>query len=122
MCGRYTHKYAWKQLHRLLNLISPPIEFPERYNVTPAQNAPIVRVGTVEGHAKPGRRVDFLRWGFAPSWSQAIKGKLVNCATAEGVATKPMFRASCRTRRCVVPVTAIRVAGIVLHRQCNGMA
>jgi putative SOS response-associated peptidase YedK len=114
MCGRYTHLYTWKQLHRLMGLTTPmPTEdhqLPLRYNVAPTQLAPVVREdpnGT--------RRVDLLRWGLIPSWVKqeelaSVKGvgewgaKTIN-ARAESAATSPVFRGALRKRRCLVPVS-----------------
>ena len=46
-----------------------------------------------------------LRWGLIPNWTKEISPKLkpIN-ATAEGVATAPMFRDAYARRRCIVPV------------------
>lgn len=106
MCGRYTHKYTWKQLHKLLQLTTPPIEFAERYNVSPTQDAPVVRRGGAEGRSEKGRRLDMLRWGLIPSWAkdETFGNKAIN-ARAETVATSGAFRDSWRRRRCLVPVS-----------------
>lgn len=107
MCGRFTHKYTWKQLHRLLNLVSPPFEFMQRFNVAPTQRAPVVREDVSEDRdTKPGRRVDLLRWGLIPSWAkdESFGAKTIN-ARAETVATSQVFRDSFKRRRCLVPVS-----------------
>lgn len=100
MCGRYTHLYTWKQLHRLMTLTSPAMELPLNPNVSPTQAAPVVRG---EGG---GRVLSMLRWGFVPSWSAEGPGRapLIN-ARAEGLEAKPTFRDSLRRRRCVVPIS-----------------
>jgi putative SOS response-associated peptidase YedK len=100
MCGRYTHLFQWRQLHRLMTLVSPPWEFSPRYNVAPTQSAPVVR-------AEPaGRRVDPMRWGLIPSWASdvSIGSRLIN-ARAETIAEKPAFRSAFKSRRCLVPVS-----------------
>lgn len=101
MCGRYTHLFLWRELHRLMTLVSPPWEFPRRYNVAPTQDAPVIRAA--EGS---GRRVDPLRWGLIPSWASdvSIGSRLIN-ARAETIAEKPAFRSAFKARRCLVPVS-----------------
>lgn len=103
MCGRFTHRYTWQQLHRLLSLTSPPAELPFRYNVAPMQKAPVVRM---ESGSMPGRSAAVLQWGLVPSWAEnpSIGSSLIN-ARAETAATKPAFLAAFRQRRCVVPVS-----------------
>ncbi len=110
MCGRFTHLFKWRQLHRLMLLTSPPWEFPRRYNVAPTQNAPVVRAdpsnGGASGSESGGRRVDMLRWGLIPWWADdpSIGGRLIN-ARAETVHEKPAFRSAFKSRRCLVPVS-----------------
>jgi putative SOS response-associated peptidase YedK len=102
MCGRYTYRYTWKQLHKLLDLLDwPKVELRPRYNVAPTQDAPIVRV------ASDGRREGvMMRWGFTPSWaSDPIGGNLPINARAETIGTSPLFRDSFARRRCLVPMT-----------------
>jgi putative SOS response-associated peptidase YedK len=115
MCGRYTHLYTWKQLHRLMGLTTPsPAEDQQlalRYNLAPTQSAPVVREG-----ASGARRVDMLRWGLIPSWVKpeelaSARGgvgewsaKTIN-ARSESAAASPVFRGALRARRCLVPVS-----------------
>ncbi|MBL8964833.1 MAG: SOS response-associated peptidase [Phycisphaeraceae bacterium] len=101
MCGRFTHLYTWRQLHRLLNLTTPPIEWPPRYNVAPSQVAPIVR-----DLDDDQREVALLRWGLVPPWADDLKfGFRTINARAETVATAPAFRSAFQRRRCIVPVS-----------------
>lgn len=107
VCGRYTHLYKWKQLHRLLTLTTTPIEFKDRYNVAPTQDAPVVRqIADDDRGAGGGHGVSMLRWGLVPSWAKDVKigASLIN-ARAETVATKPAFRSAFVRRRCIVPVS-----------------
>lgn len=103
MCGRFTHRYSWEQLRRLLSLTSPPLALSLRYNVAPMQRTPVVRV---EAGGSLGRSVAILQWGLVPSWAEdrSIGNSLIN-ARAETVAVKPSFRSAFRQKRCVVPVS-----------------
>jgi len=101
MCGRFTYRFTWKQLHRLLQLVDwPNEELRPRYNVAPTQTAPIVRA------SEAGRVGAMLRWGLVPFWAEDpnIGQKMIN-ARAESVATKPAFRSAFARRRCLVPVS-----------------
>lgn len=100
MCGRFTHRFTWAQIHRLLTLSAPALPLKDSFNVAPTQFAPVIRV------CPEGRSLDLLRWGLIPSWARdpAIGNSLIN-ARAESVATKPAFRAAFRARRCLVPAS-----------------
>lgn len=80
------------------------------YNVAPT--TPIATV--VSRHAapddKPTRRVRLMRWGLVPPWAKAgpdgapeTRLLLIN-ARADKATTAPAFRASARTKRCLVPM------------------
>jgi len=107
MCGRYTHKFTWKEIHRLLSLTTPELQFEHSYNVAPTQRAPVVR------DLEMGRGIELAVWGLKPAWSDG-KVAPIN-ARAENVATSPMFRSAFTSRRCVVPVSGFyewrRVSG-----------
>lgn len=101
MCGRITRRLTWRQLHQLLDLMSWTDPEPgERYNVAPTQAAPIVRAGV------NGREGVMMRWGLIPAWAgSADAGPRNFNARSETVASKPSFRDSFRTRRCLTPVS-----------------
>jgi putative SOS response-associated peptidase YedK len=103
MCGRFTHRYSWAELHALMRLWTgaAPIAVEPRYNVAPTQTAPVVRVD------EAGHRVAVaLRWGLVPFWADdpAIGSRLIN-ARSEEAAGKPSFRAAFKARRCLVPMS-----------------
>lgn len=104
MCGRFTNKFFWHELHRLLELTTLAVHLPIRYNIAPTQTAPIVRSDDRPG-AGP-RSLAFVRWGLVPSWAKDIKvgSSLIN-ARAEGIESKPSFRSAFKRRRCLVPVS-----------------
>ena len=98
MCGRFTQRLSWAELHELMDLIGAPLNLQPRYNAAPSQNVAAVR------DTAHGRRLSMLRWGLIPSWARdpAIGHKLIN-ARAETAAEKPSFRAALRHRRCLIP-------------------
>ncbi len=98
MCGRFTQRFSWRELHELLDLIGTPANLAPRYNVAPGQQVATVR--TEDG----GRRLARLRWGLIPPWANEpnIGYRLIN-ARSETVRTKPSFRSAWRSRRCLIP-------------------
>ena len=100
MCGRFTQRYSWREVHAFLNLQGPARNLRPRYNVSPSQEVAAVRAGE-DGR----RRLSMLRWGLIPGWAKdpRIGYKLIN-ARSETASVKPSFRAAFRARRCLVPV------------------
>ena len=98
MCGRFTQRLSWRELHELLGLIGPAQNVRPRYNVAPGQTIAAVRL------SDGGRSLSMLRWGLIPVWAKepTIGYKLIN-ARAETVHEKPSFRAAFRARRCLIP-------------------
>ncbi len=102
MCGRFTYKYTWKQIHRLYNIHNLlQLELEElraSFNASPGQVAPVIRTDD------QGRRAEWMRWGLTPSWSKDGKPGPIN-AKSETLAVNGMFRAAFAKRRCIVPVS-----------------
>ena len=105
MCGRITQKSNPKVLGlRIATLVEPLYASAEpapRFNGAPGQQHWVIRQ-----HPETGERhLDRLWWGLIPNWIKEPKPKLkpIN-ATAERVASAPMFRAAYAKRRCIVPV------------------
>ena len=98
MCGRFTQRLSWRELHELMSLIGPAQNLRPRYNVAPAQSIAAVRAGA------EGRTLSMLRWGLIPAWAKEpnIGYRLIN-ARAETAHEKPSFRAAFRARRCLIP-------------------
>ena len=63
MCGRFTQRMTWRELHERLGLIGPAQNVRPRYNVAPAQSIAAVRAGAA------GRTLSMLRWGLIPAWA-----------------------------------------------------
>ena len=98
MCGRFTQRLSWRELHELMSLLGPAQNLRPRYNVAPAQAIAAVRAGPA------GRTLSMLRWGLIPAWAKEpdIGYRLIN-ARAETAHEKPSFRAAFRARRCLIP-------------------
>jgi putative SOS response-associated peptidase YedK len=104
MCGRFTAKLTWRQLHDLYEIDAPESardELKPRYNIAPTQTVPVVRLNSA------GRReLALLRWGLIPFWANDAKiaHRTIN-ARAETIATAPAFREAFRNRRCLIPAS-----------------
>ncbi len=98
MCGRFTQRFSWREVHAFLSLIGPAANLRPRYNLAPSQSAAVVRSDAA------GLQLSMLRWGLIPAWARdhRIGNKLIN-ARAETAAVKPSFRAAFSQRRCLVP-------------------
>lgn len=101
MCGRMANTLPPDAMARLFDA-APDNDLPPapRFNICPTQSVAVV---TAEA---TGRRYRAMRWGFLPTWYQSpTDGPLLINARAETIAEKPAFRAACRERRCLVPVS-----------------
>ncbi len=98
MCGRFTQRFSWREVHDFLDVVGPEVELAPRYNVAPGQALAAVR--SEDG----ARRLSMLRWGLIPSWTRSATAarRPIN-ARAETAASKPMFRGAFRARRCLIP-------------------
>ena len=101
MCGRFTQKLTWRELHELYRLLldAPPDNMRPRWNGAPTQDFAVCRLGR-DG----ARRIARLRWGLVPFWAKDLKigARLIN-ARAETAHGKPAFRSAFKSRRCLVP-------------------
>ena len=102
MCGRITQKSNPKVLGlKIASLVEPLFEAPPRYNGAPSQEHWVIRQ-----HPETGARtLDRLTWGLIPGWIKEASPRVkpIN-ATAERVATAPMFRRAYAKRRCILPI------------------
>jgi putative SOS response-associated peptidase YedK len=98
MCGRYTLAAEPEAVAEVFG-VAVPATLPKRFNIAPSQ--PVLAVRTQPGGEQ--RELVALRWGLVPSWADdpTIGNRLTN-ARSETVATKPAFRSSCRSRRCLI--------------------
>lgn len=86
MCGRFTNRLTWREIHNLYGLtagVDPG--WRPRYNGAPTQRFPVLRLG-----ADGRREIAVLRWGLIPFWAKDEK-IAYNCINARGeeVAAKP---------------------------------
>jgi putative SOS response-associated peptidase YedK len=81
------------------------------YNVAPTTTITTVVRRHEEPDDDPTRRVRLMRWGLVPPWVKAgsdgapeFKGPQLINARADKVTTSPAFRASAKSKRCLVPM------------------
>jgi putative SOS response-associated peptidase YedK len=99
MCARYTLIATLRELQSAFELFDLPAELDPYYNIAPSSWVPIIiREPNAQRHYR------FMRWGLVPGWAHDDKSGPIN-ARAETVAEKPMFKASLRRKRCLVPAT-----------------
>ena len=62
MCGRFTYRYTWSEIHALYRLTTPPANLQPRYNICPTTTINTVIVEDGHNGLVP------MRWGLIPSW------------------------------------------------------
>jgi len=100
MCGRFALTASSEEIAELFE-VSPPVEFPPRYNIAPAQPILVVSPGATDQ-----RQTSLVRWGLVPHW---VKNPddfgLLHNARAETAAWKASFKTAMRHRRVLVPAS-----------------
>lgn len=103
MCGRYTLRHSWRQLHDLYRLTVDMDPVPDgaepRYNAAPSQLLPIV------GERGARRSVILSRWGMIPPWAEGPGDSKISTinARAENLETSKLYGPCWQGRRCLVP-------------------
>lgn len=99
MCGRYTIVSPVEAIQSIFDVPGSLSALEQRFNLAPAQNAPVVRVNS----ESKVRELASLRWGLLPVFAKdlAYGSRLIN-ARSETAASKPSFRGAFRKRRCLV--------------------
>ena len=113
MCGRYTSTSTVAELAEVFEVDEIRAEeMPPRYNVAPTLPVYAValtrrRSGDDDPDKGPRRALGTFRWGLVPPWAgdPAVGNRMIN-ARAEGIATKPAYRAAVARRRCLIPAVA----------------
>lgn len=110
MCGRFTFRYSWAQIHDALAEFATALdaegagvaEHPVRNNIAPTQPIIVVRTDPDTGQ----RRADLMRWGLVPSWVKDPREfSLIINARVETILEKPSFRGGLQHHRAIVPAT-----------------
>ncbi len=111
MCGRFTYRMTWRQLHDLLEEFAVAVEelgegvaeHPARYNISPTQ--PIIVI--FENYDRAFRReARLMRWGLVPSWVKDPREfSLIINARVETILEKPSFRGGMAHHRCLIPAS-----------------
>lgn len=101
MCGRFTlTQPAYIAAKFGLDNFAPvePEFYTPRFNVAPTQRIVVIPTSDMQREARR------MRWGLIPGWAKeaSIGARLIN-ARAEGIDTKPAFRAAFKHRRCLIP-------------------
>ena len=101
MCGRYHLSRQGKEVAEEF-ATEEEVEWSPRYNIAPSDPIPTV----LQDASKPVRHLALMRWGMIPFWAKdtSIGFKTIN-GMSETAASKPAFRESMRTRRCLIPGT-----------------
>lgn len=98
MCARYTQIQDLRAILALVQCRGGLPAWMPRYNIAPAQEAPVI--------VNTGKAVEakLMRWGMVPTWAEdpSTVAPLIN-ARAETLQQKPSFREAFLSRRCLVP-------------------
>ena len=105
MCGRYSDRFTWKELHEIyrafLDPDAPPSTWTPKYNIAPTTQIPVLRL--VDGK----RRLDLMRWGLVPSWAKEVGKFATHNARSDGCESKPLYRGAWKAgRRCIIPASS----------------
>lgn len=100
MCGRFTLARDEQELAKAFHIEEGIKAVNQSYNIAPSQNVPIVYVSPLTKKMTLER----FKWGLIPSWAKtpSTNYSTIN-ARAETLTTKPAFRKSLSSRRCLVP-------------------
>lgn len=101
MCGRIANTLPTDAMAQLFAAM-PSNNLPDvpNFNICPTNDIHVVMT------AEDSRRLVSMRWGFIPLWyKKPNDGPLLINARSETIAEKPAFRAACRERRCLIPMT-----------------
>jgi putative SOS response-associated peptidase YedK len=100
MCGRYRLSRRKQLVEEYFDSISDEPDWSPRFNVAPTQPVPAIRQHPKE----PVRELSLMRWGLIPTWAKDPSGaaRMIN-ARSETAGSKPAFRDSLKSRRCLIP-------------------
>ncbi len=116
MCGRFAVTTDPAKLAEKIKAIdeatgTAPNAAAPNFNVAPTATIATVVTRHTEPDDDPTRRVRLMRWGLIPPWAKAGadgapegKGPLLINARADKVTSSPAFRASAKSKRCLIPM------------------
>ncbi len=100
MCARYARWLVEEELEEFSDFRLPPEPLPVTYNAAPQSIQPIIRLSPKTGETE----IVMARWGLIPYWAKDAKvGFTTINARSEELASKPAFRESFKSKRCLVP-------------------
>lgn len=108
MCGRYVSISKVQEIEKRFGVSSNGIEITPNANISAGQSAPVIT------NMQP-KELNMFMFGFTPAWAKK-KMYVINARSegdhnpdddpqyngAKGIISKPMFRASIRSKRCLV--------------------
>jgi len=97
MCGRFTLQITPEVLAKAFELKELP-DIEPRYNIAPGQLIATIR------HIGEHNKLDFIKWGFPPLWSQDMSPTPIN-ARCETVHENPLFDHALKYTRCIIPAS-----------------
>jgi len=102
MCGHFTQRYAWREVHDLYDLTGAARNLQAHYNISPTDTVEVVRSGD-----SGANELVPMRWGLIPYWWKKPLKQLPATfnARAESVADQPTFRDAFQRHRCIVPAS-----------------
>lgn len=97
MCGRFAVKTPKDEIKNYFGIDVVTSEIIESYNIAPTND--VYAIIQTNEYLKLGQ----LQWGLIPRWSKnnSYQSKLIN-ARSETILTKPSFKESFQTRRCLI--------------------
>src|SRR5262252_7585320 len=103
MCGRFTQRYTWREVHDLYGLTGVARNLQAHYNIAPTDTVEVVKPAADGGATE----LVPMRWGLIPYWWKKPLKQLPATfnARAESVASKAMFRDAFKRHRCIVPAS-----------------
>lgn len=112
MCGRFTSKMSWRELHALYRAYLDAGDkqaasdlWAGKINIAPTTNIPVIFLESgADGPKGAVRKLALMRWGLLPSWSKEIGKFSTFNARADGIDSKPAYRGAWKAgRRCLIP-------------------
>ena len=100
MCGRYRLSRRKQIIEEHFDCNPCDDDWAPRFNIAPTQPIPII----LQHPKEPVRELSLMRWGLVPSWAKDASGaaRMIN-ARSETASSKPAFRDSLKSRRCLIP-------------------